>query len=167
MAYGDFKDLKRRIQSGKVLKDKAFAISNNPKYDGYQRGLTSMVYKFFEKKLKRSGIKNEIKENQQLANELHKQIIRKFKKRKVYSSSKDTSSGVDLAAMQLISKCNKVIRYLLCAIDLFSKYGFVVPLKYKKGTTIVNACQSILKNSKRTPNKIWVDQGSGFYNNHF
>ena len=157
MAYGDFKDLKRRIQSGKVLKDKAFAISNNPKYDGYQRGLTSMVYKFFEKKLKRSGIKNEIKENQQLANELHKQIIRKFKKRKVYSSSKDTSSGVDLADMQLISKCNRVIRYLLCAIDLFSKYGFVVPLKYKKGTTIVNACQSILKNSKRTPKKLLKD----------
>ena len=69
--------------------------------------------------------------------------------------------------MTLISKCNKGIRYLLCAIDLFGKYAFVVPLKDKKGTTIVNAFQSILDNSKRKPNKIWVDQGSEFYNKSF
>ena len=75
--------------------------------------------------------------------------------------------GVDLADMQLISKYKKGIKYLLCATDLFSKYAFVVPLKYKKGTTIVNAFQSILDNSKRKPNKIWVDQGSEFYNTHF
>ena len=66
--------------------------------------------------------------------------------------------------MQLISKYNKGSRYLLRAIDLFSKYAFVVPLKDKKGTTIVNAFQTILDNSKRKPNKIWVDQGSEFYN---
>ena len=82
IAYGKYKDLEKRTQSDKVLKDKAFEIANNPKYDGYQRGLTSMVYKFFDKKPKRAGIKNGIKENQQLANELHKSIIRKFKKRK-------------------------------------------------------------------------------------
>ena len=75
MAYGDFKDLTRRTQSDKVLKDKGFAIASNPKYDGYQRGLASMVYKFFDKKSKGAGIKNEIKENQQLANELHKPIF--------------------------------------------------------------------------------------------
>ena len=69
--------------------------------------------------------------------------------------------------MQLISKYNKGIRYLLCPIDLFSKYAFAVPLKDKKGTTIVNAFQSILNDSKRKPNKIWVDQGSEFYNNVF
>ena len=69
--------------------------------------------------------------------------------------------------MQLISKYNKGIRYLLCAIDLFSKYVFVVPLKDKKGTTIVNAFQSILNNSIRKPNKIWVDQGNEFYNTYF
>ena len=91
-----------------------------------------MVYKFFDKKSKGSGIKNDITENQQLANELHKPIIRKFKKRKVYSSFKDNIWGVDLAHMQLISKYNKRIRYLLCAIDLFSKYAFAVPLKDKK-----------------------------------
>ena len=72
MFYGDFKDLKRRTQSDKVLKDKAFKIASNSKNDGYQRGLASMVYKFFDKKSKGSGIKNEIKENRELANELHK-----------------------------------------------------------------------------------------------
>ena len=155
MAYGDFKDLKRRKQSDKVLKDKAFTIASNPKYDGYQRRLVSMVYKFFDKKSKGAGNKNKIKENQQ------------FKKRKVYSSFKDNIWGVDLADMQLISKYSKGIRYLLCAINLFSKYAFPVPLKDKKGTTIVNAFQSILDSSKRKPNKIWVDQGSEFYNNVF
>ena len=69
--------------------------------------------------------------------------------------------------MHLISKYNKGISYLLCAIDFFSKYAFVVPLKNQKGTTIANAFHSILYNSKRKPSKIWVDQGSEFYNNHF
>ena len=69
--------------------------------------------------------------------------------------------------MQLIRKYNKGIRYLLCVVGLFSKYVFVVPLKDKKGTTIANAFQSILNNSKRKPKKIWVDQGSEFYNTHF
>ena len=164
-AYGDFKDLKRRTQSDKFLKNKTFEIESIPKYNAYQRGLASMVYKFFNQTSKGTGIKNEIKENQQLANELHKPIIRKFKKRKVYSSFKDNIWGIDLADMQLISKYNKGIRYLLCANYLFSKYAFVVPLKDKEGTTIVNAFQSILNNSKRRPNKIWVDQGSEFYNN--
>ena len=159
--------MKRRTQSDKVLKVKAFKIASNPKYDGYQRGLASMVYKFLDKKSKGTGIKNEMKENQQLANELHKPIIRKFKDRKVYSSFKDNIWGVDLADMQLISKYNKGIRYLLCAIDLFSKYAFIVPLKDKKGISIVNAFLSILEKSKRKPNKIWVDQGSEFYNTHF
>ena len=167
MTYGDFKDLKRRAQSDKVLKDKAFKIASSPKYDGFQRRLTSMVYKFFDKKSKGSGIENEIKENQQLANELYKPIIRKFKKTKRYSSFKDNIWGINLADMLLISKYNKGIRYLLCDVDLFSKYAFVVPLKDEKETTIVNAFQSILNNSKRKPNKIWADQGSEFYNNHF
>ena len=69
--------------------------------------------------------------------------------------------------MQLISKYNKGIKYLLCTIDLFSKYAFLVPLKDKKGITIVNEFQSNLDNSKRKPKKIWVDQGSEFYNTHF
>ena len=69
--------------------------------------------------------------------------------------------------MQLLSKFNKGIKYLLCVIDLFSKYVFVVPLKDKKGASIVNAFQSILDKSGRKPNKIWVDQGSEFYNHNF
>ena len=85
----------------------------------------------------------------------------------MYSPYKGNIWGADLADMQLISKYNKGSRYLLCAIDLLSKYTFVVPLKDKKGATIVNAFQSILDNSKRKPNKIWTDQGGEFYNTHF
>ena len=118
------------------MKDKAFKIASDPKYDGYQRGLASMVYKFFDKKSKGSGIINE--PNYQLANELHKPIIRQFKKRKVYSSFRDNIWGVDLADMQSLSKYNKGNKYLLCAIDLFSKYTGVIPIKTKKGTCIVN-----------------------------
>ena len=140
MAYGKTKDLVKRTQSDKVLKDKTFTIPSDPNYDGYQRGLASVVYKFFDKKSSGSGIVN--KPNYQLANELHKPIIRKFKKRKVYSSSRDNIWGVDLADMQSLSKYSKGIKkYLLCAVDLFSKYAWVVPIKDKKGTSIVNACK--------------------------
>ena len=69
--------------------------------------------------------------------------------------------------MQLISKFNKGFRFLLCVIDIFSKYAWVVPLKDKKGVAITNAFQKSLKESDRKPNKIWVDKGSEFYNNSF
>ena len=69
--------------------------------------------------------------------------------------------------MQLLSKCNKGIRFLLCVIDIFSKYAWVFPLKDKKGTSIVKAFQIILKQSNKKPNKIWVDEGSEFYNAFF
>ena len=124
-----------------------------------------MIYKFFDKKSKGAGIK--FMSSQQVAKELHKLIIRKFEKRRVYSSFKNNIWGDDLADVQLISKYNKGIRYLLCAIDLFSIYAFVVPLKNEKGTTIANAFQNILENSKRKPNKIWTDQGSKLCNAHF
>ena len=123
----------------KVLKDKAFKIASDAKYVGYLRGLASMVYKFFDKKSKGAGIKNEIKENQQLANELHQPIVRKLKKRKVHSSFNGNIWGVDLADMRLVSRRNKGVRCLLCVIDIFSKYAWVVPLKDKKGVSIVNA----------------------------
>ena len=87
MAYGDFKDLKKRTAADKVLRDKTFNIAKNPKYDRYQRELASMIYKFFDKKTKGSGVKlanksaiKSITQNKQLAEELHKPIIRKFKK---------------------------------------------------------------------------------------
>ena len=81
MAYGDFKNLAKRTAADKMLRNKAFNITKDPKYDGYQRGLASMVYKFFDKKPASSGIKS-IPQNQQLAEELHKPIIRKLKKEK-------------------------------------------------------------------------------------
>ena len=169
-AYADNKDLLNRTRADKILRYKACDIANNPQYDGYQRGLASMVYKFFDTKASspdRKTVGSGINENIKLANELHKPIIRKFNKRKVYSSFKDNIWGADLADMQLLSKFNKGIKYLLCVIDLFSKYAFVVPLKDKKGISIVNAFQSILNKSKRKPNKIWVDKGSEFYNASF
>ena len=115
--YEDHKDLINRKKSDKVLRDKAYDIASNPKYDGYQRGLASMVYKFVDKKstaepssLERTGsgfkkLKNTTKPNSSiLADELHKPIIRKFNKRKVYSQFKDNIRGVDLADMQSLSR---------------------------------------------------------------
>ena len=91
MAYGDFKGLTKRLASDKILRDKAFNIAKNPKYDGYQRGLASMVYKFFDKESADNGVNvhaiNELPLNlatQKITEELHKQVIRKFKKRTVY-----------------------------------------------------------------------------------
>ena len=158
-AYNQDKDLVNRTKSEIVLKNKAYKIATNPKYNGYERALASMFWKFFNKRSKKvlSGSGSESK---QLANELYKPIINQFKRRKVYSSFKDNIWGVDLADMTLTSKFNKGIKYLLCVIDLFSKYLWVVGLKDKRRVSIVNAFQSILKNSKRKPNKMWVDQGS-------
>ena len=106
-------------------------------------------------------------QNEQLAEELHKPIIRKIGKRRMHSAFKDNIRGADLADMQLISKFNKGFRFLLCVIDIFSKYAWVVPLKEKKGVSIVNTFQKVLKQSNRKPNKIWVGKGSEFYNNSF
>ena len=162
MAYGDFKDLAKGTAADKVLRNKAFKIASDQKYDGYQRGLASIVYKFFDKKSSESGLAN--KENTQLANELHKPIIRKSNKRKLHSSFRNNIWSVDLADMQLLSKFTKGFRFLLCVIDIFTKYAWVIPLKDKKGISIVHTFQIILKESNRKPNKIWVDKGSEFYN---
>ena len=164
MAYGDFKDLTRRTASDKILHDKAFNIAKNPKYNGYQSGLASMVYNFFDKKTSGGSIKNENISSKVLAEELHKPIIRKLKKRKVHSLFIDNIWGADLADMQSISTFNKRIRFLFCVIDIYSKYAWVAPLKDKKDITITNGFQKILKESNQKPNKIWVDKGSEFYN---
>ena len=113
-----------------------------------------MVSKCFDKKASGSGIKS-IPQNKELAEELHKLITKKLIKRKGYSGFEDNIWGVDLADMQLISKFNKGFRYLLCVIDIFSKYPWTVPLKDKKGVSIINVLQSILKDSNRK----WVDMG--------
>ena len=119
--YGLSKDLTKRTQSDKILRDKASKIANYSKYNGYQRALASMVYTFFDKKSSRSDAANE--PNYQLANELRSQIIQKFKRRKVYSSFRDNIWGVDLADMKSLTKYNKGTKYLLCATDLLSKYA--------------------------------------------
>ena len=129
--------LTKRAAADKALRDKAFDIAKDPKYDGYQRGLASMVYKFFDKMTKDSGVttlgnKSAIKsipENEQLAEELDKPIIRKSKKKKK-STFKDNIWAANLADLN-----------------------------------IVNAFQKTLNDSKRTSNKIWVDEGGEFYKN--
>ena len=160
MAYGAFKDLTRRTAFDKVLRGKAFNIAKIPKYNGSQRRLASMVYKCFDKKSKGGGVNIEVKHNKQLAKKLNKLIVRNLEKRTVYSGSKDNIWGADLADTQSISTFNNGFRFLLCVNNIFSKYACVVPLKDKKGVSIVNAFQKILKGSNRKPNKIWVDKGS-------
>ena len=162
----DLCEIKRlnKKNSENFLRDKAFTIASDPKYNGYQRGLASMVYKIFDKKSSASCDATE--PNYQLENGLHKQIIRRFKRREVYSLFRDNIWRVHLAGMQSLSKYNKGIKYLLCAIDLSSKYVWVVTLKDKRGISIVNAFQKIISKERR-PNKILVDQGGEFHNNLF
>ena len=164
MTYGNFKYLTRRTASDKILRDKLFNIAKNPKYDEYERGHASMVEKYFHKKCFGSGIKNENMSNQELEKELHKPIIKNLKKRKAQSPFIDNIWGADLADIQLINKFSQGIRFLLCAIDIYSKYAWVIPLKDKKGITNINAFQNSFDESNRKPNKIWVDTGSEFYN---
>ena len=133
-AYAKRKDRSNRKQSDIVLKNKASKIATNPRVNGYQRGLASMIYKFFNGRTKGSviNLKANFLNNEIVSEELHKPIIKIFKTRKVYSSCKDNIWDVDLADMRLISKYNKRIRYLLCVINLFSRYTWLVPLKNKK-----------------------------------
>ena len=150
-AYAKYKDSVNRKPFDIALKNKAFKIAVDRKVDGYQRSLAAMVYKFFNERTKGSGI-----ENKQLAQELHMPIIKSFKRRKVYSSYKDNIWAVDLADMTLISKFNKGIKYILCVIDLFSIYAWVIGLKNQKGDSIVEGFKEVLS-SDRKPNEIWVD----------
>ena len=135
-----------------------------------------MVYKIFDKNsaslagksTEGSGVNTKFApQNQQLADELHEPIAKKFEKRKVHAAFKEIIWGADLACMQLLSRYNKGIRFLLCVINIFSKCVWIVPLKDKKDVSIVTAFQSILKQSNRKPNKIWVDKVSEFYSAFF
>ena len=109
-----------------------------------------------------SSVKS-IPQNEQLTEELHESIIRKFKKRRVYSAFKENIWAADLADVLLMNKFNKGFRFLLCIIGIYSRYASVFPLKDKKVASIVNAFQSILKKSNRKSNKILVDKGGKFY----
>ena len=102
--------------------------------------------------------------SEQLAEELHKPVIKKFKRRKVYARFKDNIWAADLAEMELLSSKNKIVKYLLCIMDIFIKYIWVIKLlKDKKGKTVINAFMEILSESSCKPNKSWVDQGREFY----
>ena len=111
----------RRRTVDKVLRDKTFNIAKNPKYDGYQKGLASMVYRFFGKNAVVGAVKHETIQNKELAKELQKPIIRKFGKRKVHSSFIFNIWGADLADMKLLSKFINRIYFLLWVIDIYSK----------------------------------------------
>ena len=123
MTYGKYKYLNKRTQSDNVSRDETIEIASNPKYDGYQRGLASVVYNFFDRKSNGSG---EIP-NKQLANILYKSIIRKFKRRRVYSSFKDNIWGVDLADMDLIKNTIKELGiYNVPLIFLVNMHGLLL-----------------------------------------
>ena len=130
-----------------------------------------MIFTFFNKKASTTRankfgggeIKNGNMSNKELV-ELRTPIIRKLDKRKEHSSFIDNTWGADLVDVQLIRKFNKGIRFLLCVIDIFSKYVWVISLKDKEGITITNAFQEFFKESNRKPNKIWIHKEGEFYN---
>ena len=144
MAYKNFKDLARRTASDKLLLIKHLILLKVLNIMDIKEDFLLWFTNFLTKKAVSkasfknvgSGVNIPLESNEELAEELQKPIIRKFKKRAVYSRSKDNIWGADLADMQLISKFNKGFRFLLCVIDIFSKYSWVVPLKNKKGVTI-------------------------------
>ena len=105
--------------------------------------------------------------SQQLAEELHKPITRNFRKRRVISYGIDKIWAADLLEIQKYSKWNKGIKYLLTVIDVFSKYGWIKPLKDKKTESVSSAFDTIFKKSKRQPEKLWTDKGSEFISKHF
>ena len=109
-----------------------------------------MVHKFFDKKTG-SGMS----ENEQLAEEFHKPVIKIFKRRKVYARFKDNIRTVDLAGMGLLSSKNENVEYLLRIIDVFTKYAWVEPLKTKKAKTVLNAFIKIVNESNHKPNKLY------------
>ena len=115
MSYGDFNDLNKRTVADKALRDKQFNIAKYSKQDAYERGLGSTVYKFFDEK-----ISGEIISNKELVAELHKPVIRKLEKRKLYSPFIENICCADLADVQLISKFNKGFKFLLWVIDIYS-----------------------------------------------
>ena len=128
----------------------------------YQYVLASMVYKCFDKKSSVSGIKYIC--NKELGEELQKPIARKLNTRKVHSPFIDNIWGSDFADMQLIGKFNKGFRFLLCVIDIYNEYAWVIPLGDKKEIIITDPSQKNLDEWNRKPNKVWVVKGSEFYN---
>ena len=115
--------------------------------------------------LKSRRVKKKKNWQKQLADELHKPIKRKFTRRRVIVNHIDEIWAADLVEMQQFSKWNKGYKYLLMVIDVFSKYGWIVPLKNKQGENVKEAFKSIFKNGRK-PEYLWTDKGSDFYNKH-
>ena len=141
------------------MKFTAYEIARNCGYDENQRALASMVYKILDKK---AGA--DVSVHEQLAEELHKPAIKKFKRRDAYARLKDNICAADLAGMKSLSSKNKNVKYSLCVIDVFTKYMWVKTLKDKKGKTVLNAFIEIVNDSNCKLNKSWVDQEREFYN---
>ena len=136
------------------MKDRACETALNPKYDGYQRGLVSMVYKFFDKKIGSDGNIYEV-----LAQEFHKPVNIIFKRRKVYARFNYCIWAADLAEMGSLSSKNWGVKYSLCVVDVFTKYDWVKPLSSKKAKRILlrDGFIGVVNESKRKQNKLWVD----------
>ena len=149
------------------MKDKAYEIPRNCQYDGYQRALLSMADKFFDKKTG-SGViatrKSGVNVNG-LTEELHKLVIRKFKRRKVYARFKDIIWLADLSEIESLSSKNRNIKYLLCVMDVFAKYAWVKRLKDERGKTVLNTFIEMVNESNCKPNKLWLVQGKKIITN--
>ena len=145
-AYFDDKHLGKRTISDTLLKDGSYEIARNLEYDGYQRALASMVYKFDKK----TGLG--IYVNEQIAEELHKLIVKKFKRRD-FVRFKDNIWAADLAEMWSLSSKNKDFKNL-CFINVFTKYASVKPLKDKDVKTVLNNFTKIVNKSNQKPNKL-------------
>ena len=138
------------------MKKRAYEIAKNCGYDGDQRALACMIYKFFDKKTVA-----EVSVNEQL---LHKPAIKKFKRRNVYARLKDSIWAADLTGMKSLSSKNKNVKYSFCVTDVFTKYVWVETLKDKKGKTVLNVFIEIANDSNCKLNILCVDQERDFYN---
>ena len=138
------KDLAKRTISHNILKDGAHKIARNCGYDGRQRTLANMFYKSFDQKT-RPGVSV----NETLAEELHKLVVKRFKRKKVYARFKDNIWAADLLEMRSLSSKNQNVKYLLFVIDVFTKYAWVKPLKVNKSKTVLNVFIKIVNESNR------------------
>ena len=158
--YNENSDTKDRNISDIALAHRADEIANNPKYDDIQRKDANFISGIMKTKAKFGlGVWNE-----ELADELHAPVKRKFKRRRVVSYGVDDVWSCDLVEMQEWKKQNKGYRYMLNVIDVHSKYAWSVPLKDKTGKTVLGAFKQIVNSSGRKPDHIWVDEGKEFYN---
>ena len=158
--YNENIDTKVRNISDMALAHRADEIANNPTYDDVQRKDAHFISGIMKTKAKFGlGVWNE-----ELADELHAPVKRKFKRRHVISYGVDDVWSCDLVEMQEWKKQNKGFRYMLNVIDVHSKYAWSIPLKDKTGKTVLEAFKQIVNSSGRKPDHIWVDEGKEFYN---